>query len=1607
MKAVAMETSDDSGYKACEDIISVRVFVPDLQIEKLFQFHQEELVWDVKQQILSSLPKELNESVNYGLFTTPKNGKAGKFLDEERFLIDYPFSEPVGYLELRYKRRVYKTMNTDEKQVKQLHTRTNLRRMIDYVNNGNVDKIIKLCAKGLDPNFHCPESGESPLMLATTLHQPAAVLMELVNGGAHLDYRMKDGRTALHRAVEKNNFEAIKSLLDLRASPNYKDNRGLTPLYYSVSYGRDPKLTECLLHDHAIFGMADHQGWQEVHQACKHGLVQHLEHLLFYGADINSRNASGNTPLHVCAVNDQESCARVLLFRGANKNALNYANQSAYQVAVIAGNHHMAEVIQNHRAEDVVPYRETPQYNLRRRASVAMVTVLNRTDSDPHFELVLGGKPPSPCPSYRSLPPFSSVSTISEASTGSSSTCTQPSGEDSEDTTSASVITERSITSDSSGVCTSNSGASESITELFPPGTTCVCMEDYYPCSPSHLQLTRGDILDIVGVSDCGLLEGRLRNGVEGLFPSSCVQEIKLRQIEDLPPIGQPRVEGRREMNTRKNNTIPRRWKVYGDARTVILHKGKKGFGFVLRGAQSTSPLMERQVTDNWPSLQYLDDVDRGGIADLAGLKKGDFLLEINGQDVSQAPHEKVVAIIRQSGDLVAMTVVSVQTQLTRNASDKSDTVQRQCATLPRKLSLKKAPPPPRRDPRTTLSVGRARARSLVAELTDIEALDRTVCEYDSEGRSTKSSSIESISNKPGNSVTESSKKVASTYPASCARDIPSSKLESILSNQREKNYTEKSFTLSKNLFSLTKMPKVYASVAAMKRSKATRSKTYDVVKAHKAFHSTPDLSVTVSDSPDQRATVSDVKRYNSFGHYKTKCLSQEDIHVLDAKNFRHSWAHPPYNYKKCFGPSFQKHDTSSYKSWKSIEDLYDQVTSAEKTEVPSQIYAETLPLHQNKKIPVPPRTKCPPSTDRPQGLVVKVDVSRSSGEYANITTVRRPESAVMSSFRPGDSAKIFVPPESMVPIGYKATTETLKLEHSSSQIASRGSSFRSHSVPPKISGSKLLTTSSNTFSEMENSADSGEIHSTFRMDHKQIDSLSSNGGLMSDNGTLKIQKHQAVSRRICPVEVRLIQKAVNCKSSEPFIPEPDYESSEEEVNFSSKGLKDQKTSLGDKLESTDCCSSSSHLQNSHMQAMQAIQEARTKLKLAQGYQSKTISCDHKLTVSANDTKQIPRSYNDRKICDGDIGTALLRCKQNELGENSKLIGIKTETMTVSPTCTMSCCSDHHEYLTENDSKDFCKIENIPTGLKEEIIITFSQSPVNENISVFEQKTNSNKSDTSPSKKVDGLHIAITGPENRPQTNQQNVSLPLSTLIRSSKSFPKNYEHEDIDKYENSSSGVSSDVEIQNESIVTGFSSEDCHKLNGQNKENLSVKMEKLDDSSVQTEVVQKVDSQSLNKKINTSYDSSLSIVMNRVNHNKILVSSQNSESYVDRTNPTFEQNQNSSSAIKLIKTVEYEEKRFDVNEMENSHKKTFLDNQVRWKKVETSKPIQCSDESLQLIRLEVDSLGRAAVNEVDVLTELVPPPPEFAALPPSSSSSSISSTEQFPPMIAPPPEFY
>ncbi|EGW01929.1 SH3 and multiple ankyrin repeat domains protein 2 [Cricetulus griseus] len=129
--------------------------------QKCIRFNPDATVWVAKQRILCTLNQGLKDVLNYGLFQPASNGRDGKFLDEERLLREYP--QPMGQgvpsLEFRYKKRVYKQSNLDEKQLARLHTKTNLKKFMDHTQHRSVEKLVKLLDRGLDPNFHDLETG--------------------------------------------------------------------------------------------------------------------------------------------------------------------------------------------------------------------------------------------------------------------------------------------------------------------------------------------------------------------------------------------------------------------------------------------------------------------------------------------------------------------------------------------------------------------------------------------------------------------------------------------------------------------------------------------------------------------------------------------------------------------------------------------------------------------------------------------------------------------------------------------------------------------------------------------------------------------------------------------------------------------------------------------------------------------------------------------------------------------------------------------------------------------------------------------------------------------------------------------------------------------------------------------------------------------------------------------------------------------------------------------------------------------------------------------------------------------------------------------------------
>lgn len=382
--------------------------------------------------------------------------------------------------------------------------------------------------------------------------------------------------------------------------------------------------------------------------------------------------------------------------------------------------------------------------------------------------------------------------------------------------------------------------------------------------------------------------------------------------------------------------------------------------------------------------------------------------MQINGEDVRGASHEHVVDLIRTSGALVSMTVISqsfpnqLQQQMTQSQPGFGTPLSaRQCATLPRKMPVNgnggklPAPTPPRRDPKTTLSVGRARAKSMVAGLEGSSEKE----DDELQANTTKSSSAESIHQQSQSAVSTPSQggpgtpiqpRTASIKARPTSSRITAAELEELFQRQQGEGTDNRYSTMmSSSRFqsgtdsgtatppvSPQKGPIVYASVAEMKRKKTKngtlRGKPCAIPTVRsdlkRNFHSTPDLAC------------------NNSGH-------GNDTNSLNVS-------------------TTSLYTTNTFRGHRSQDDMHALHGSMQRLNLP------------------PPNHPPPPP---PIGQVVKVEVVRGT-EYESTLALQKQiqkaqkvqvqESDVQSSFKPASNAKLYASPQDIRNVGYRARAD-------------------------------------------------------------------------------------------------------------------------------------------------------------------------------------------------------------------------------------------------------------------------------------------------------------------------------------------------------------------------------------------------------------------------------------------------------------------------------------------------------------------------------------------------------------------------------------------------------
>ncbi|XP_063723088.1 SH3 and multiple ankyrin repeat domains protein 2-like isoform X3 [Symsagittifera roscoffensis] len=250
------------------------------------------------------------------------------------------------------------------------------------------------------------------------------------------------------------------------------------------------------------------------------------------------------------------------------------------------------------------------------------------------------------------------------------------------------------------------------------PGTYYRVHKSYHPSLASNLQtdlpLEKGTLVEVLYVGDHGMLEGRVRDKI-GWFPSS---HVEMPDSKGTIKGGSYRSGGLfgRNKGARRE----------GFPREVKLKKQtKRGYGFVIRGAMANVPNFI--PTPEFPALQYFDSVDKGGAAEKAGLRPGDFILEFNGEDVRGITHSHLVERIKQSNEGFTIKVMTPF----RNSS----AMLNPNASLSSKRLLIGAPQPPQRNPNTSLSLNRIKSPSLDQLPPHREASDEDATPVNTAGR--------------------------------------------------------------------------------------------------------------------------------------------------------------------------------------------------------------------------------------------------------------------------------------------------------------------------------------------------------------------------------------------------------------------------------------------------------------------------------------------------------------------------------------------------------------------------------------------------------------------------------------------------------------------------------------------------------------------------------------------------------------------------------------------------------------------------------------------------------------------------------------------------------
>ena len=180
------------------------------------------------------------------------------------------------------------------------------------------------------------KDGQTPFYLASKAGRLEVARM-LIERGADVSAQDKDGQSPMHLASQAGQLEVTRMLMESGADVSAQNKDGQTPLHLTLKAGR-LEVARMLIERGADVSAQDKGGQTPLHlAAAKAGCLEVARMLIERGADVSAQDKDGQTPLHLALHAGRLEVARMLIERGADVSAQDKNGQTPVHLALEVG----------------------------------------------------------------------------------------------------------------------------------------------------------------------------------------------------------------------------------------------------------------------------------------------------------------------------------------------------------------------------------------------------------------------------------------------------------------------------------------------------------------------------------------------------------------------------------------------------------------------------------------------------------------------------------------------------------------------------------------------------------------------------------------------------------------------------------------------------------------------------------------------------------------------------------------------------------------------------------------------------------------------------------------------------------------------------------------------------------------------------------------------------------------------------------------------------------------------------------------------------------------------------------------------------------------------